>query len=931
MNRISEQGARRPDLRGLLLIGIALPALMAAPVRAEETDDQQGNDSEIVVVGSRPIAESQAAALEIQRKSDSIVSVLAADSIGRLPDQNIAQAVSRLPGISVQRDQGQARYINLRGAPLNWTTLSFDGIFVISPEGRDARFDSIPSAIASQVVVQKAVTPDLNGETIAGNVNIVTRSAFDYSGLHFQTKAGIGHVQLGKRTEYEASAVLSNRWSTGIGDIGIVVSGSFYERNMVTDNFEIDWEVVPEDRRPAQAGDVGLTPGSSGPRVWAREIENKLYELTRRNYSASGKLEWRPDADNRLFVSSIYTAFTDDEQRDNYRIDTDDQQSRVPQSTAACPGSGIQAPAPFTTGYADVCTGNTPFLGTIYGVDFDYRLTYRSYLQSVFTNTVGGDHSFGNVTLKWRGNYTKSVDDRSAPLNLAYQSPGYGTNGVGGTSRVTVDYDLRDPNNSQVRLFRTLRDANGVFSRGARVASYSEYTAPITQAFILDAKDTTNAYTGKIELAIDTSLFGDTTFRFGGQYDQRTKEAIERELRASGTPLINALTAANIPTNIGFLARERPYRGVIQPGYTFDFADLGKVQQVIGVAESIASFAPLNGNYYKVREEIWSGFAMGTSRFDWGNIVYGARIEHIKNDGQGFTTIPGVGQQLISAGSSRTLVFPSAHINWNATDEMKVRLSFNTGAARPDYPDLRPTFTINDANEVISGGNPFAKPERAKGVDLYWEWYMKNGGFVSVGVFYKKATDVLFDTTRIFGSPVLNANGVDRSGYNFNTLDNGGDGEIYGAEANFQMQLGSYLNNDSWIGGFGLQANITYNKSNATTPDGRRVVFPGTSQWVMNIGPYYEKYGFSARVSYQRRTNWLDALGDSDTGGDLYWATDEELDASARFAITRNFEVYVDASNLLNGPGRRFAGVSARTVEWEKQGRRFQGGVRVTF
>ncbi len=101
-----------------------------------------------------------------------IVSIVASDSVGRLPDQNVAQAASRLPGVAVESDQGQPRYISIRGAPKNWTTLSFDGINIVSPEGRDARFDSVPSAIAAQIVVSKAVTPDMPGETVAGNVNI---------------------------------------------------------------------------------------------------------------------------------------------------------------------------------------------------------------------------------------------------------------------------------------------------------------------------------------------------------------------------------------------------------------------------------------------------------------------------------------------------------------------------------------------------------------------------------------------------------------------------------------------------------------------------------------------------------------------------------------------------------------------------------------
>ena len=106
---------------------------------------------EMTVTGERPIAESEAAALATQKNSLSLVTVAASDAVGRLPDQTIAQATGRLPGVAVERDQGQARYISLRGAPNYWTTLSFDGINVVSPEGRDARFDTVPSGIAAMI------------------------------------------------------------------------------------------------------------------------------------------------------------------------------------------------------------------------------------------------------------------------------------------------------------------------------------------------------------------------------------------------------------------------------------------------------------------------------------------------------------------------------------------------------------------------------------------------------------------------------------------------------------------------------------------------------------------------------------------------------------------------------------------------------------
>lgn len=190
---------------------------------------------------------------------------------------------------------------------------------------------------------------------------------------------------------------------------------------------------------------------------------------------------------------------------------------------------------------------------------------------------------------------------------------------------------------------------------------------------------------------------------------------------------------------------------------------------------------------------------------------------------------------------------------------------------------------------------------------------------------------MLFSNTQVFGSDTLNISGVDRSGYVFTGIVNGGTGYIYGAEAAVQFQIDDLTKTAGFFGGFGLQTNATVNRSAATAPNGSKVRFPGTSDFVLNVGPYYEKYGFSARVSYQLRSSWIDSLGDPSVGGDFYWARDDELDVSARYAVTRNLEVYADLSNLLNGPGRRFVGVNARTIERETFGRRFTGGVRLTY
>lgn len=896
-------------------------------------------DGEIIVTSSRPIAESEAAALQIQRNSDSLVSVVASDSVGRLPDQNIAEAAARLPGIAVESDQGQPRYVSVRGAPKNWTTLSFDGINIVSPEGRDARFDSIPSAIAAQIIVSKAVTAEMPGETVAGNINVVTRSAFDYSGFHVASKLGYGVAEYSSRPQYEASAVVSNRFKAGDGEIGILLSGSYFQRDMVTDNFETDWERLPRDQRPG-----------AETRLWGGEMENKLYRLTRKNWSVSGRLDWKPDNDNTLSLRSIYTIFTDNEARDNYRFDADQFENNLSNATAAC--ATTVNPTPTTSGYGDVCIGNTPLQGTLYGIRIRQRSTLRAYKQSIFTNSFEGSHAFGDGwKLNWVGNYTESKDDRTVTGEASWQSPSV-------AASPTVAYDFTDPNRSILRLFNTtVLTGPTRYQAGTAVTAVDTFAKPLNGFTTLDAIDTTKAYTGKVVLTRDTEFMGvGATFKAGFQFDQRTKVADERQI---------SLTAAQyatvgMPTDYNQFSTDQAFMGKIPMTYTFRYFDVDKMAAVGRAARANFTPAPLTENNYDVQEQVYAGYLMGTLRPEWGSVIAGVRVEHVKNRGIAVATIGTAAPALVTARAEQTFVFPSLHANYNIDDTKKLRISFNSGAARADYDQLRPNVVVSDVNQTISGGNPSVKPERAYGVDAYFEWYLRPQGYLSIGVFAKRIEDVLYTQRRIFNSNALDSNGVDRSGYTFSGITNAGGGRLFGVEAAAQLQLEPWTDNlglPDWMGGFGISGNITFNDSQVTKPEyigatfgrvpQRSVRLPNTSDVVYNVGPYYEKYGLSMKLSYKYRSKWLDAIADDETdGGDGYWAPDDELDFSTRYAVSRNFEVYFDATNLLNRPGRRFvdpSGIYAAkgytstgplniyTSEWEQFGRRYAGGIRVNF
>lgn len=876
------------------------PATQSVSVRAGEAADVRlgltiasGGD-DIVVSAIRPIAESEAAALQLQRSSTSLISVVAADSIGRFPDQNIAAALSRLPGIAVERDQGQERFVSLRGAQTSWTTISFDGINVISPAGRTTRFDTIPSSIASAVIVRKAVTADMPGETVAGNIDVRTRGAFDYPGFRIAGDAALGFNDLGGGLQYNGSVYVSDRFFNDT--VGVLLTASRYERDMITDNYEGGWTLRPDGQ------------------VWNNNSQNKLYRLTRSNTAFGGRLDWRPAAGHEFFLNSVHTEFRDDELRSAYVFDVDDSRNGP--------------------GWANSTTGNTPYEGTIYGVEIDSTLNSNSSRQRIFTNTLGGNHEFGDWDVKWRLNYTRAQADSRPPFGSTWRSP---TNVL---LRPSLVYDLTDRSINLNRLYETIRNPDGSFSLGRERPFISTTELDYVTMTRNVQRDETNAYTAKFDVTRDLALFGaESKLQFGVQYDDRTKESNRVVLEARAADL----TAAGITLpKMQDFAINTPFKGKIPLGYDFRyFSNQGGI-------DLFDSFITRGGtriqpntteqNYYKVNERVIAGYLMNTSYVDWGNIVVGARVENVRNDSEANiqTTVGGANVfTLASISSSQTMVFPSAHINWDLTDAMKLRLSLNTGAARPDYSDLRPNLSFNDTDQTVSGGNPLAKPEKAKGVDVYYEWYMPSRGFFSIGAFYKELKDVLFDIEYDqFGITDFDTNEFKRSTYTYSTIGNGASGKIKGLEFAFSQPfegLARSLGLPEWMGGFGVQANLTLNDSEATTPDGRTVALPGASDRVYNVSGYYERAGFSARVSWQERSSWIDSLGSNPVVGDNYWDRVGRLDVSMRYAPNDNLEFYFDANNLLNEPGVRYVGDRARVIEYETFGARYMWGVRFNF
>ena len=439
-----------------LALAVSLAASLAPLAQAQEA----GLVEEVVVRGS-PIRDAAAAAIEAKRDADNVVDIISSDTIGRFPDQNLADSLGRLPGLAIERDQGQARFINFRGAPFRWTAIGFDGIDVLGAEnGRIPRFDSFPSVITSSVVAHKAITPDIPGEAVAGFVDIRTFSPFDIEGPALSIEGGMGEQELGDGDIEKWNGRAS--WSNDT--IGVVLFASHNLREQVTDNRE--YEIRQEGG--------GIVP---------TELDFRSYFVDREDNAYGGTVEFRPQEGVRLFARTLFSEFIDVEERNQYVFDIEDTDN---------PGFGL-AGTPVTPdqGYQPIAVVSR-FLE-------DGR--YRNFTR---TSTLGADFPMGDWEIETRVNYTETGNDTGLPLPISF----------GG--QVALDYDLRDVEDPVLNVYAPFTtDAIDV----------NRVPFALTLGGVFASELNSEAWKLKGSAARDMELFdADSRIEFGFQYDTREAE-----------------------------------------------------------------------------------------------------------------------------------------------------------------------------------------------------------------------------------------------------------------------------------------------------------------------------------------------------------------------------------------------------------------------
>ncbi|GAB3243103.1 TonB-dependent receptor [Chitinimonas naiadis] len=275
---------QRPTLIALCLAGL-LPSAWAADTPAEA----------IQIVGQ---AASTRSALDAQQVADAIVSVVHADGIGALPDSNVAEALQRVPGVSIERDQGEGRYVRVRGLGPDLNSVTINGAALPSPESsrRAVMLDVIPTPLIRSLEVQKTLTPDQDANSIGGTVEVKTLSAFDSPGRFVSLEVQGSHNDNTGQNSPKLDAAWSDRFADG--RLGIATGVSWEKRKFGSDNIETG----------------GAWQFSDG-KALLEKFEQRDYRIERERLGAAFNLDYKPEAGSRYYLRTLFTRFDDTEER----------------------------------------------------------------------------------------------------------------------------------------------------------------------------------------------------------------------------------------------------------------------------------------------------------------------------------------------------------------------------------------------------------------------------------------------------------------------------------------------------------------------------------------------------------------------------------------------------------------------------------------
>lgn len=839
-----------------------------------------GASATILVIGQ---AANQASALSRKYASDTVSDVLTRDAIGQFPDQNVAESLRRLPGINVLNDQGEGRFVSVRGLDPNLNATSVNGVRVPSPESdiRGVALDVVSSDVIESIEVKKSLTPDMDADTIGASIEINTVSAFD------RTKDFVTLSAEGSYNEYAEH--LSPKGSLNFGyrladNIGLSGGISYYNRKFETDNIEADdWEE-----------DNGL--------IYAEEVQYRDYDVERERISGSLGVDVRASDTTDLYVRGLFSRFDDQEYRRRTTFDFGD---------ADISGSG------FSVLYEDASDKIT--------VERDIKDRFER--QETYSLSLGGVTETGPWSIEYMGSYARSSEKEDGSLDPTQFEREFEGEGLG----VLVDYS-----NERVPLY----SITGV-SDFANASTYEFKDVEVTD--LSDAQD--EEYTATFDIAREFGA-GNGVFTVQAGMKGRWREKTYNK-NVSFYEMDDYTLADVVGTQTYRITDISPVPDFTAPtSFFFDnFADF-EFQEVDSLFDSAVEDYSIQEDVYAGyllgRWDSDNLTVIGGVRYEYTKTdIAGNFTLLVEEDG----TLPDgttasddtvlVTPRLTEKDYGEWL--PSLNIRFEPETDLVFRLAGYRSLVRPGFGKIAPRFATeqNDDDEVEGEfGNPDLQPYKAWNFDAGVEYYFAGNGALSAAVFYKDISDYVVDVE--FESASFAGIAFDEAVIPLN----GDSAEVWGLELGFAMQWDML---PAPFDGIITQANYTYTNSEGVVPDGgsdvigqvgdtRMIPLPSTSENTFNASIGYDKGPLSMRVAGTYRDDYLDELGGS-AEEDRYVDSHFQLDASIKFRVTDNIRIFAEAVNLTDAEYFAYNTVGGRqnAYQYEVYGRTFKGGVKVTF
>ncbi|WP_225899876.1 TonB-dependent receptor [Croceicoccus gelatinilyticus] len=849
-----------------------------------------GLDGQILVVGQRA---NLGSALSRKRAADTVSDVITRDAIGQFPDQNVAESLRRLPGVNVLNDQGEGRFVSVRGLDPELNSTSLNGVRLPAPESdvRSVALDVISSDIIESIEVKKSLTPDMDADTIGASIEIETTSAFDREKDLLVAKIEGSYNDKANELTPKGSIDFASRLGENVGISGGV---SYYQRKFETDNIEADdWT------------DDGGTP-------YAQEIQYRDYDVERERISATLGMDFRAGDTTELYIKGTWSQFDDQEFRRRLTFDFGDFEDDALPTFAGSTATYSSDTAEFTA---------------------ERDVKDRFERQRIYSIVVGGETEFDSgFFAEYSASYAKATERENGSLDpTQFEQDFEGDSGIVG-DELLIGVDYSDP---RVPLYSASGNTSGFFDPAGYELKDIELTA------LSSAEDEEYAgqfdagyemFMGNASLTVQAGAKG----RFRKKTYDKTVEFYEWD--GDGDYTLDMVQGYQTFDLIGI----SPLPDFTAPTeFFYDNFDQFELQGVDTAFDSSVED-------YRVDEDIMAGYVMAT--YDNGPLraIGGLRYEHTKNDIFGNTVTLYEEDSTLPDGTTATddtVVFspvqyekdyghllPSLNLRYEVQADVLVRLAGYRSLVRPKLSKLAPRFAveINDDDEIEGEfGNPDLDPYEAWNLDASLEWYMSRTGGISAAVFYKDVKNYIVDTVQ--------------EGVTFNGIYadeavipiNGPSAEVFGAELSFSQALTML---PAPLDGFVVQANYTYTDATGTVPtDGdvselRKITLPSTSKHTFNAVLGYEKGPLSLRLSGTFRDKYLDELGD-EPEEDRYVDDHFQLDLSAKYQLTDMVQIFGEWININNA--KYFAynnlGNQRNVYQYEEYDWTAKFGARVVF